>query len=215
MPSCLRALRRKRKTIQRRSNHAFCQRSNQTFVPFIVPVCLAPGENSVVILQFGKWFDRFLAGVSLPCGLQELRFGTKFNEPLDNVDLPVTLQTLELGSGFQQSLRMLSCPKAFKLSDADRRAALSACSRQSYFASRRSAFSDCVRYIRGICVPCIVYRKTVIAGLLQVLLHILRGPEARRLCFARVVRALLALCSLLLKRTLKKRPGTVWRVELR
>ena len=215
MPSCLRALRRKRKTIQRRSNHAFCQRSNQTFVPFIVPVCLAPEENSVVILQFGKWFDRFLAGVSLPCGLQELRFGTKFNEPLDNVDLPVTLQTLELGSGFQQSLRMLSCPKAFKLSDADRRAALSACSRQSYFASRRSAFSDCVRYIRGICVPCIVYRKTVIAGLLQVLLHILRGPEARRLCFARVVRALLALCSLLLKRTLKKRPGTVWRVELR
>ena len=80
-------------------------------MPFIVPVCLAPGENSVVILQFGKWFDRFLAGVSLPCGLQELRFGTKFNEPLDNVDLPVTLQTLELGSGFQQSLRMLSCQR--------------------------------------------------------------------------------------------------------
>ena len=179
------------------------------------PSTLWACPDSVVILQFGKWFDRFLAGVSLPCGLQELRFGTKFNEPLDDVDLPGTLQTLELGSGFQQSLRMLSCPKAFKLSDADRRAALSACSRQSYFASRRSAFSDCVRYIRGICVPCIVYRKTVIAGVLQVLLHILRGPEARRLCFARVVRALLALCSLLLKRTLKKRPGTVWRVELR
>ena len=100
--------------------------------------------------RFGKWFDRFLAGVSLPCGLQELRFGTKFNEPLDNVDLPVTLQTLELGSGFQQSLRMLSCPKAFKLSDADRRAALSACSRQSYFVSRISAFNDCVRYVEFV-----------------------------------------------------------------
>ena len=114
------------------------------------PSTLWACPDSVVILQFGKWFDQSLAGVSLPCGLQELRFGTKFNEPLDNVDLPGTLQTLELGSGFQQSLRMLSCPKAFKLSDADRRAALSACSRQSYFVSRISAFNDCVRYVEFV-----------------------------------------------------------------
>ena len=99
-------------------------------MPFIVPVCLAPEENkdckagpstlwacpdSVVILQFGKWFDRFLAGVSLPCGLQELRFGKKFNKLLDDVDLPATLQILELGSGFQQSLRHVILPKGIQI----------------------------------------------------------------------------------------------------
>ena len=99
-------------------------------MPFIVPLCLAPEENkdckagpstlwvypdSVVILQFGKWFDQSLAVVSLPCGLQELRFGTKFNEPLDDVDLPGTLQTLELGSGFQQSLRNVILPKGIQI----------------------------------------------------------------------------------------------------
>ena len=60
--------------------------------------------DSVVILQFGEWFDQSLAGVSLPCGLRELRFGRTFNKRLDDVDLPANLQILQLGSGFQQSL---------------------------------------------------------------------------------------------------------------
>ena len=74
-----------------------------------------PIPDSVVMIQFGTYFDQSLAGVSLPCGLQQLRFGRCFNKPLDDLALPATLQILMLGNGSQQNLKNVIPPKGLQI----------------------------------------------------------------------------------------------------
>ena len=78
-------------------------------------------------LTFGFCFNKSIAKVTIPSGLQTLTFGFCFNQSIDEVTLPSGLQTLTFGYSFNQSIVNVTLPAGLEAAkdaeEAARRAA--------------------------------------------------------------------------------------------